>query len=94
MERLDRTATRAVRSILQDQPVGQAKIAFAWNIAAGPTLAAATSVTWRDDGILCVWAKTDEWRQEAQRARAVLFERITQLVGPGVVRDIKVLSPS
>jgi hypothetical protein len=67
-------------------------VAFAWSIAAGATLARAASVEWTPDGVLTVRAKTDAWREEIHRARAVIGARLDALLGPDVVRRLTVTS--
>jgi predicted nucleic acid-binding Zn ribbon protein len=85
------TASRVVRDLLATQPTTAAKVGFAWRMAAGAALARATSVTWRDDGVLVVSTRSDAWQREAARARPVLLTRLTALLGPGVVRSIRVI---
>ena len=77
-----------MRVLLDGQPTTAAKVAFVWNMAAGPALARATRTEWRDDGVLVVRAKTEPWLRELRRARPVLTERVHQLIGAGVVRKI------
>ena len=89
MERLDRTAVRAVRELIGPQPVTDAKIAFAWALAAGPALARASKITWRD-GELRVEANAETWRKEILRAKPMLEARIDEILGPGVVRRISI----
>ena len=90
MKRLDQTAVDALRSLLDSQPTTEAKVAFAWTIAAGPTLARAATVTWSENGTLRVTARTDAWRQELARARPLIARRVADLVGPQVVRQIAI----
>ena len=87
MERLDRTAVRAVRALIAAQPVTDAKVAFAWALAAGPALARAATITWKD-GELRVEATSETWRKELLRAKPMLEARIDDILGPGVVRRI------
>ena len=94
MERLDQTAVRALRRLLEGQPTTQAKVAFAWQIAAGPSLARAATLSWTSDGTLRVMARSEPWRQEIARARPVIAERIAQVLGAGVVRRIAVAAAS
>ena len=89
MERLDITAMRAIRGALDRQPLTEAKVRFAWTLAAGSALARAATVSWRD-GVLHVEAKSDAWRLELSRSRLVLLERITAILGPGAVDRIVV----
>lgn len=90
MQRLDQTALRALRILLDRQPTTEAKIAFAWTIAAGPALARAATVSWSFDGVLRVRARSEQWQTEVTRARPLITERLAQLLGPGVVRRVVV----
>jgi hypothetical protein len=88
MQRLDRTAISALRTLLDRQPTTEAKVTFAWTIAAGATLARAASVRWSDSGTLHVVARTEAWRQELARARPLIARRVADLVGQQAVRRI------
>jgi hypothetical protein len=90
MKRLDQAAIAALKSILETQPTNEAKVSFAWTIAAGPTLARAATVTWSETGTLRVVARTEAWRQELSRARPLIARRIADLVGEDVVRRIAI----
>jgi hypothetical protein len=91
MERLDAASTRALRSILEAQPLTEAKVTFAWRIAAGPALSRAGSVSWSETGTLVVRATSSAWRLELVRAKGVIADRLTRLLGPGAVRRIQIL---
>lgn len=93
MERLDDTAVRALRTLLENQPVTESKVAFAWRVAAGETMAAAATVQWAGDGTLRVTPKTETWRQEIVRARPVIAERLASLLGRGVVKKVSIMPP-
>jgi len=88
MERLQRTAARALGDLLQKQPTTPAKVAFAWQLAAGPALGRAGTAEWSDDGTLRIRARDEAWLREIRRSRPIVVERMTQLLGPGVVRKI------
>jgi hypothetical protein len=83
-------STRALQSLLNDQPVTAAKVIFAWQVAAGPAMSRATSPSWSDDGTLRVHARDAAWRHEVVRARAMIAQRLGQLLGPDVVKKIVV----
>jgi hypothetical protein len=85
-------STRALQSLLNDQPVTAAKVVFAWQIAAGPALSRATALAWSDEGTLRVRARDGAWRNEVARARAMIAQRLEQLLGPGVVKKIVIES--
>ena len=90
MKRLDQTAVVALKSLLDTQPTTEAKVTFAWTIAAGPTLARAATVTWSENGTLHVTARTEAWRQELARARPLIARRVADLVGQQVVKRIAI----
>ena len=90
MKRLDQAALSALKTLLDGQPTTNAKVTFAWTIAAGPALARAASVTWSDNGTLHVVARTEAWRHELARARPLIARRIADLVGQEVVRRIEI----
>jgi hypothetical protein len=90
MEPLQRSATVALRLLLDAQPTSPAKVAFAWHIAAGPALGRAGTPQWSEDGTLRVSARDAAWRRELQHARPIVAERLAQLLGPDVVRKIVV----
>ncbi len=90
MESLQHAATPALRALLSRQPNTPAKVAFAWQLAAGPALARACAVTWTPDGMLRIRARDAAWRQEVRRGRAIVAERLAQVLGPEVVRKIEI----
>jgi predicted nucleic acid-binding Zn ribbon protein len=85
LEALRSSETEALRRLLEAQPTSSAKIGFAWRMAAGPALANAADVEWRDDGVLVVRAKTSNWLKELRHARPILTTRLSDLLGDGVV---------
>jgi hypothetical protein len=91
MERLAATSTSVLRSILDGQPLTEAKVAFAWRIAAGPALARAATVSWSPAGTLVVYADSSAWRLELVRAKSMLAERLRLLLGREAVRRIQIL---
>jgi hypothetical protein len=88
MQPLRSASTRALQSLLNDQPVTAAKVGFAWQIAAGPQMARATTPVWSSEGVLRVRARDAAWRREVSRARPMITQRLEQLLGAGVVRKI------
>lgn len=82
--------TRVVADILQRQPRSRHKVDFAWRVAVGPGLARATSVTLLADGTLEVQPKSPHWRREVERSQGLIRRRLGSLLGPDVVRSIRV----
>jgi hypothetical protein len=88
MESLQQTAARVIGPLLNSQPLSPGKVSFAWNIAAGPALARASTPTWTADGTLRIRARSAAWRTELERARPTVAGRLAQLLGPDAVRRI------
>jgi len=94
MESLHTTADGALREILANQPTSQAKVAFAWRMAAGPALARATEATFREDGILVIHARTEAWLREVRHAKPMLVTRLRALLGDSVVKRLVIQGSS
>ena len=75
--------TTTVSALLARQPLTPAKIAFAWQIAVGPALARATSVSC-ERGVLRVRSGDIRWMREVERSRSMILERLRSLLGPAV----------
>ena len=93
MQSIHGPAAATLKMILDAQPLTEAKVGFAWRVAAGPTLATAATVAWSPGGPLRLTPRSDAWRQELVRARGVLLEKIRALLGPDAVTTIRVESP-
>ena len=77
--------------ILRRQPSSPGRTAFAWQIAVGPAVARATTVTLAD-GVLQVRAADERWAREIERASSLVLSRLQQLLGPDQVRAVRVES--
>ena len=69
--------------IIRRQPPSPARTSFAWQLAVGPALARATSVT-LEDGVLVVRSADERWTREIRRAGDVVLTRLQNLLGPEV----------
>jgi len=83
-------ATNVLTDLLARQPTTDAKLSFAWQVAAGPAMARASRTSWAD-GTLRVTPRDAAWQRELQRARPMLAERLARLLGPDVIRSIVIL---
>ena len=90
MQPLQIAAVRAFQSVLAAQPTTPAKVACAWQLAAGPVLGRAGAPHWSEDGTLTLRPRDAVWRREIARARPILVARLAQLLGPDVVRRLVV----
>jgi hypothetical protein len=90
MESLQRTSMRVLQHILSAQPTTSGKVLFAWRIAAGPALGRAGTPEWLPEGTLRVQARDAAWLREMRHARPIIMERLTQLLGAGVVRKFDI----
>jgi hypothetical protein len=93
MQSIAQWSTAALRSALATQPTTDGKVAFAWQIAAGPALARNGVPHWTADGILRIDARDAAWGREFRRARPVIIERLTLLLGPDIVRRLVIDEP-
>ena len=93
MHPLRDTATEALRDLLTAQPTTDAKVLFAWRMAAGPAMARAARAEWID-GTLRLSPTTPAWQQELQRARPVLLDRLRHWLGADVIQAIVVATSS
>jgi predicted nucleic acid-binding Zn ribbon protein len=75
--------------ILRRQPSSPGRTQFAWQLAVGPALARSTTVTLRD-GVLNVRAADERWGREIERASGIVLGRLQQLLGPEIVRAVRV----
>ena len=88
MESLQQTAARVLGPLLDAQPLTPGKVSFAWNLAAGPALARASTSAWTADGTLRIRARSAAWCTEIERAKPMIAARLTQLLGAGAIRRI------
>src|SRR5262245_51482883 len=92
VEPINSTAARAMRALLANQPTTDAKIAFAWQIAAGPALGRSASVRWaEDEGTLHVRPSSPAWTAEIRHARPILRGRMNELLGADLVKRIEIV---
>ena len=83
-------APRVVNGLLRDQPLSTGKIRFAWQMSVGPSIARSTSVQLERDGTLLVTTSGEHWRREILRSAATIKQRLSELLGPHVVKRLKV----
>jgi predicted nucleic acid-binding Zn ribbon protein len=84
-----RVIPEALAGILRKAPLSDGKIAFAWRSAVGPAMDRGTSVTLRDR-VLHVMVKDAAWGREVQRSEALIHARLEGLLGPDVVRGLRI----
>lgn len=77
--------------VIRRQPPSNARTAFAWRLAVGPSLARVTTVR-QTGSTLVVRAADTRWTVEIERARDVILGRLRQLLGPDVVTHIQITS--
>ena len=77
-------------ALLEEQPVTAGKVTLAWTMAAGPAMARSARVRWPANGTLYLTATNDAWRREIVRAKPMLLQRLSLLLGAGVVGTIVV----
>ncbi|MBI4886819.1 MAG: DUF721 domain-containing protein [Acidobacteria bacterium] len=86
---IDRVIPRALETMLRQAPLTPEKVAFAWRNAVGPAVDRVTTVDLQNR-VLQVRVRDRSWQREIERAAVLIRPRLDALLGPGVVRDIKV----
>jgi hypothetical protein len=75
--------------VIRRQPSSPARTALAWQLAVGPALARATTVT-LVDGVLRVQSTDARWTLEITRARDIVLRRLQHFLGAGCVTSLQV----
>ena len=89
MQRVQSFAAGVLADAVRRQPASPARTAFAWSVAAGPTMARAASVEARG-GILLVTPKDARWSREIERSADTLLLRVQSLLGPHEVTSLQI----
>ncbi|PYR64031.1 MAG: hypothetical protein DMF87_24260 [Acidobacteria bacterium] len=89
MIQVHRVIPGSLAEILRKAPLSDGKIAFAWRSSVGPAMDRGTSVALRD-GVLVVMVKDAAWGREVQRSEALIHARLEALLGPDVVRELRI----
>ena len=90
IERVDRTVARLLDALGLGAVAAQARLAGAWEEVVGPLLATKTHPSRLKGGILTVCAVSPAWAQELSLSRAMVLGRIDAVLGPGIVREVRV----
>lgn len=90
MQSVNDLAGAALRGLLADQPATPGKVALAWRLAAGPTLARAASIEWHESGVLHIRVADPAWLKEIRFARPKLVERLREMLGSDAVRRVEI----
>jgi len=80
---------QALAEILRKAPLTEEKVAFAWRSAVGPAIDRGTAISFAD-GVLRVTASDRGWLQEIERSQSLIRARLDGLLGPGIVRTIRI----
>lgn len=83
----------AAATCLRPAPLSAAKVQCAWRLAVGASLARATEARLGEGGVLDVDAGDSPWRREVERSRDLILQRLRAMLGPDVVRTIRVRTP-
>ena len=80
MQPIQNLSTGVLAQIVRRQPPSKARTAFAWQLAVGPALARATTVS-LEGGVLSVWAADPRWIRELERSRDLVLLKMQTLLG-------------
>ncbi len=90
MEPLQRTVPTFLAELLRRAPLSPEKLAFAWRASVGPAIARVSTANLTSDGVVEVRCPDDHWRREIRRSAPMITERLVALLGPEVVKKLKV----
>ena len=81
-----------VAAVVRKASLTPEKVEFAWRMAVGSGVDNATKVSLQD-GTLHVLAKETAWRGEIERSLGMIRTRLALVLGPDIVRRIKIAIP-
>lgn len=90
-ERVDRTVETLLDALGLATVTAQARLAASWKEVVGPLLAAKTCPARLKAGVLTICAVSPAWAQELSLSRSKVLERIDAVLGPGKVREARVV---
>jgi len=79
----------AVRMLLQNAPLSDGKVAFAWRAAVGDAFERATAVK-LEAGALIVETTSTQWARELARSQSMILSRMQTMLGADAVTRIVV----
>jgi hypothetical protein len=79
----------ALMQLLQDAPLSDGKVGFAWRAAVGPALGRATAIK-LEHRVLIVETTSAQWSREVVRSSPVILKRLQDLMGADTVERIEV----
>ncbi|HET7221350.1 MAG TPA: DciA family protein [Vicinamibacterales bacterium] len=89
MRAIQQFSTGVLAEIIRRQPSSPARTNVAWQLAVGPALARATTVT-LENGVLTVRSADERWTREVGRASDVVLKRLQNILGPEAVRAVQI----
>ena len=89
MQPISRAIPGVIAAIVRAAPLSPAKVAFAWRTAVGVAISRSTDVH-LEARTLIVDATGPQWTEEVRRSAGVILPRLQQLLGPGVIAEIRV----
>jgi predicted nucleic acid-binding Zn ribbon protein len=66
-----------------------ARVQVAWELAAGPAIAAAAAPTAERDGVLTITCSAAVWAQELELIAPMLLERLNQALGEDLLHRLR-----
>lgn len=93
MEPIQNFLYPAVAQLLRRAPLSEEKLLCAWRIAVGAGLARVTHVRLGPAGVLDVALADGRWYADVHRSRALILDRMQQVLGADTVKEIDVREP-
>jgi len=78
-----------VAEVIRKAPLCDAKVAFAWRLAVGPTVDKSTKVRLGDDGTLYVSAESPAWIDSVRASVGLIRSRLAHYLGDAAIKRIE-----
>jgi len=82
-----------VAELVKKAPLSAEKVECAWRLAVGAGLARVTRVAIGDTGVIDVHVDDARWRDELERSRGVIVERLRAALGNETARVMRLHGP-
>jgi hypothetical protein len=77
-----------VAEVIRKAPLTDAKVAFAWRLAVGPTVDKSTKVRLAHDGTLYVSAESPAWNDSVRASIGLIRSRLAHYLGDNAVKRV------
>ncbi|HYE85927.1 MAG TPA: DUF721 domain-containing protein [Vicinamibacterales bacterium] len=77
-----------VAEVIRKAPLTEAKVAFAWRLAVGPTLGKSTRARLADDGTLYIQGESQAWIDSVRASIGLIRSRLAHFLGENAIKRV------